>query len=610
MCGIIGYIGHKKASPILLNGLLRLEYRGYDSAGVAIIEDEKISVRKLKGRLANLENDLNANAIHGHIGIGHTRWATHGEPSDVNSHPHSNGNATISVVHNGIIENYMKLREWLTDKGYQFLSETDTEVIPNLVDYYYRDGRNLFDAVVKATAKLEGSFAIGVIANNEPDKIIAVRKDSPLIVGLGENESFIASDIPAVLNHTRDVYLLEDKEFVILTKDGVELRNEDSEKIEKEVYHVTWNVDAAEKGGYEDFMLKEIHEQPKAVRDTLAGKIALGKEITLDNVKFTKEELESFDKVYIVACGTAYHAGVVGKTVIEKLAKIPVEIDVASEFRYRDPLITDRTLIIVVSQSGETADTLAVLRDGQRQGARVLAITNVVGSSVSREADDVIYTLAGPEIAVASTKAYVTQLAAFYILGLYFGRLKETITEEYAEEIKAEMLTIPEKIERALEMKEELQKYADKHYNHRDIYFLGRGLDYAVAMEGSLKLKEISYIHCDAYAGGELKHGPIALIDKGTAVITLLTQEALKDKMISNVREVSTRGGNIFAVVNEGDETSKEVVDSLVYIPKTIDLLTPMISVVPLQLISYYVAKQKGCDVDKPRNLAKSVTVE
>ena len=610
MCGIVGYIGKRQAADLLVEGLSKLEYRGYDSAGVAIIEDKKISVRKLKGRLANLENDLNANAIHGHIGIGHTRWATHGEPSDVNSHPHSNGNATISVVHNGIIENYMKLREWLTDKGYQFLSETDTEVIPNLVDYYYRDGRNLFDAVVKATAKLEGSFAIGVIANNEPDKIIAVRKDSPLIVGLGENESFIASDIPAVLNHTRDVYLLEDKEFVILTKDGVELRNEDGEKIEKEVYHVTWNVDAAEKGGYEDFMLKEIHEQPRAVRDTLAGKIALGKEMTLDNVKFTKEELENFDKVYIVACGTAYHAGVVGKTVIEKLAKIPVEIDVASEFRYRDPLITDRTLIIVVSQSGETADTLAVLRDGQRQGARVLAITNVVGSSVSREADDVIYTLAGPEIAVASTKAYVTQLAAFYVLGLYFGRLKETITEEYAEEIKAEMLTIPEKIERALEMKEELQKYADKHYNHRDIYFLGRGLDYAVAMEGSLKLKEISYIHCDAYAGGELKHGPIALIDKGTAVITLLTQEALKDKMISNVREVSTRGGNIFAVVNEGDETSKEVVDSLVYIPKTIDLLTPMISVVPLQLISYYVAKQKGCDVDKPRNLAKSVTVE
>ena len=610
MCGIVGYIGKRQASDLLVEGLSKLEYRGYDSAGVAIIEDEKISVRKLKGRLANLENDLNNNKINGYIGIGHTRWATHGEPSDVNSHPHSNRNATISVVHNGIIENYIKLREWLTAKGYEFLSETDTEVIPNLIDYYYRDGRNLFEAVVKATSKLEGSFAIGVIANNEPDKIIAVRKDSPLIVGLGEGESFIASDIPAVLNHTRDVYLLEDNEFVILTKDGVELRMEDGEKIEKEIYHVTWNVDAAEKSGYEDFMLKEIHEQPKAVRDTLAGKIALGKEITLDNVKFTKEELENYDKVYIVACGTAYHAGVVGKAVIEKLSKIPVEIDVASEFRYREPLITNKTLIIVVSQSGETADTLAVLRDGKRQGARVLAITNVVGSSVSREAHDVIYTLAGPEIAVASTKAYVTQLAAFYILGLYFGRLKETISVEEAEYIKAEMLSIPDKIETALEMKEELQKYAHKYYNHRDIYFLGRGLDYAVAMEGSLKLKEISYIHCDAYAGGELKHGPIALIDKGTAVITLLTQESLKDKMISNVREVATRGGNIFAVVNEGDLISKEVVDDLVYIPKTIDLLTPMISVVPLQLISYYVAKQKGCDVDKPRNLAKSVTVE
>ena len=502
----------------------------------------------------------------------------------------------------------MVLREWLTSKGYKFFSETDTEVIPNLVDYYYEG--DLFEAVVKATSKLEGSFAIGVIAKNEPDKIVAVRKDSPLIVGLGKNESFIASDIPAVLNHTREVYLLEDKEFAILTSNGVELRNEDGEKIEKEIYHVTWNIDAAEKGGFEDFMLKEIHEQPKAVKDTLAGKIVLGKEITIDNIAFTKKELENFDRIYIVACGTAYHAGLVGKTVIEKFAKIPVEVDIASEFRYRDPMITDRTLIIVVSQSGETADTLAVLRDGKKQGARVLAITNVVGSSVSREADDVFYTLAGPEIAVASTKAYVTQLAAFYILGLYFASLKGTMSDEEIEEIKTHLLEIPNKIEKALGMKDSLQKFASSHYNHKDMYFLGRGLDYAVAMEGSLKLKEISYIHCDAYAGGELKHGPIALIEKNTAVITLLTQEGLKDKMISNVREVSTRGGNIFAVVNEGDTTTKEVVDDLVYIPKTIDMLTPLVSVVPLQLISYYVAKQKGCDVDKPRNLAKSVTVE
>ena len=605
MCGIVGYVGKRQASNLLVEGLSKLEYRGYDSAGVAIL-NEGINVRKFKGRLNNLALSLKEKPVNGHIGIGHTRWATHGEPSDVNSHPHTTENATISVVHNGIIENYMKLREWLSSKGYKFFSETDTEVIPNLIDYYYKD--DLFEAVVKATSKLEGSFAIGVIAKNEPNKLIAVRKDSPLIVGLGKDESFIASDIPAVLNHTRDVYLLEDKEFAILTPNGVELRNEDGEKIEKEIYHVTWNIDAAEKGGFEDFMLKEIHEQPRAVKDTLASKIALGKEILIDNISFTKEQLENFDRIYIVACGTAYHAGLVGKTVIEKFAKIPVEIDIASEFRYREPMVTNKTLIIVVSQSGETADTLAVLRDSKKQGARVLAITNVVGSSVSREADDVFYTLAGPEIAVASTKAYVTQLAAFYILGLYFASLKETMTNEEIETIKAELLQ--NKIDKALKMKDSLQKFASTHYNHKDMYFLGRGLDYAVAMEGSLKLKEISYIHCDAYAGGELKHGPIALIEKNTAVITLLTQESLKDKMISNVREVSTRGGNIFVVVNEGDTTTKEVVDDLVYIPKTIDILTPLISVVPLQLISYYVAKQKGCDVDKPRNLAKSVTVE
>ena len=607
MCGIVGYVGKRQASNLLVEGLSKLEYRGYDSAGVAIL-NEGINVRKFKGRLNNLALSLKEKPVNGHIGIGHTRWATHGEPSDVNSHPHTTENATISVVHNGIIENYMKLREWLSSKGYKFFSETDTEVIPNLIDYYYKD--DLFEAVVKATSKLEGSFAIGVIAKNEPNKLIAVRKDSPLIVGLGKDESFIASDIPAVLNHTRDVYLLEDKEFAILTPNGVELRNEDGEKIEKEIYHVTWNIDAAEKGGFEDFMLKEIHEQPYAIAETLRGRVEGTDRIILPELDAIHDKFKTFNKAYFVACGTAYHAGLVGKTVIEKFAKIPVEIDIASEFRYREPMVTNKTLIIVVSQSGETADTLAVLRDSKKQGARVLAITNVVGSSVSREADDVFYTLAGPEIAVASTKAYVTQLAAFYILGLYFASLKETMTNEEIETIKAELLQIPNKIDKALKMKDSLQKFASTHYNHKDMYFLGRGLDYAVAMEGSLKLKEISYIHCDAYAGGELKHGPIALIEKNTAVITLLTQESLKDKMISNVREVSTRGGNIFAVVNEGDTTTKEVVDDLVYIPKTIDILTPLISVVPLQLISYYVAKQKGCDVDKPRNLAKSVTVE
>ena len=608
MCGIVGYVGNKKATKFLIEGLSKLEYRGYDSAGVAVIQNGNVEIVKQKGRLANLGEALKENPLDGTVGIGHTRWATHGEPSDVNSHPHQTSKGDITVVHNGIIENYLELTNFLKEQGYEFKSATDTEVIPNLIHYFYEG--DLFKAVVKATEKLEGSYAIGVISAQEPDKLVAVRKDSPLIVGLGEEETFIASDIPAVLSYTRDVYLLEDKEYVLVTRDGVKVLTENGEEINKEIYKVTWNEDSAEKGGYEDFMLKEIYEQPKAVRDTLAGKIALGKEISLDNVKFTKEELENFDRVYIVACGTAYHAGLVGKTVIERLAKIPVEVDVASEFRYKQPLITEKTLLIVVSQSGETADTLAVLRDGKRQGARVLAITNVVGSSVSREADDVIYTLAGPEIAVASTKAYVTQLVAFYILGLYFAGLKGTVEAEYVEEMKKELLAIPEKIEAVLENQEGVKKYAAENFNQRDIYFLGRGVDYAVALEGSLKLKEISYIHCDAYAGGELKHGPIALIDKGTAVITLLTQEALKDKMVSNVREVATRGGNIFAIANEGDEIAKTVAEEVVYIPKTVDLLTPLVSVVPLQLLSYYVAKNKGCDVDKPRNLAKSVTVE
>ena len=425
MCGIVGFVGKKEASPILVEGLSKLEYRGYDSAGVAVLDDGEIKVRKFKGRLKNLADDLEQSPLKGSMGIGHTRWATHGEPSDINSHPHTNENATISVVHNGIIENYIKLREWLKGKGYEFYSETDTEVIPNLVDYYYKG--DLFEAVVKATSKMEGSYAIGVICKDEPDKIVAVRKDSPLIVGVGKEEYFIASDIPAVINHTREVYLLEDKEFVVMTRDGIEIKTEDGEVVDKDIYHVTWDVDAAEKGGYEDFMLKEIHEQPKAIKDTLTSRVIKNTKIQLDDIDFTKEELEAFDRVFIVACGTAYHAGLVGKTIIEKLAKIPVEVDIASEFRYRDPLITENSLLIVVSQSGETADTLAVLRDAKRIGARVLAITNVVGSSVSREAHHVVYTWAGPEIAVASTKAYETQLIAMYILGIYFGEIKGTM---------------------------------------------------------------------------------------------------------------------------------------------------------------------------------------
>ena len=608
MCGIVGFVGNREASPILVEGLSKLEYRGYDSAGVAVLENKEIKVRKFKGRLKNLEENLNEQPIDGHIGIGHTRWATHGEPSDVNSHPHSNGDATISVVHNGIIENYIKLREWLTSKGYEFQSETDTEVIPNLVDYYYNG--DLFESVTKATAKMEGSYAIGVICKNEPDKLIAVRKDSPLIVGIGEGEYFIASDIPAVLGYTRDVYLLEDKEFVILTNDGVELKTEDGEKIEKEVYHVTWDVDAAEKGGYEDFMLKEIHEQPKAIKDTLSSRISHDHKVSLENIEITKEELEAFDRVFIVACGTAYHAGLLGKVAIERLAKIPVEVDIASEFRYRDPLITEKSLLIVISQSGETADTLAVLRDAKRIGAKVLAVTNVVGSSVSREAHHVLYTWAGPEIAVASTKAYETQLIAMYIIAMYFGETKGVLSEEMAKELKDELLSLPDKVEEILKQKDELQKFASKNYMDKDLFFLGRGVDYAVALEGSLKLKEISYIHSEAYAGGELKHGPIALIEKGTPVIALLAEDKLKEKMISNIREVITRGARVLSIANIGDKEAEQVSEDVIYIPKTNSLLSPVLSVVPLQLISYYMAKQKGCDVDKPRNLAKSVTVE
>lgn len=608
MCGIVGFVGKREASPILVEGLSKLEYRGYDSAGVAIIEEGDIKISKCKGRLMVLEEKLKEAPLSGAIGIGHTRWATHGEPSDLNSHPHANESGSITVVHNGIIENYLHLREWLTSKGYKFFSETDTEVIPNLVDYYYKG--DLVEAVMKAVTKMEGSYAIGVISKNEPDKIVAVRKDSPLIVGLGESEYFIASDIPAVLNHTRDIYLLNDKEFVVLTKDGVQLLSEEGEEIKKDIYHVTWNADAAEKGGYEDFMLKEIHEQPKAIKDTMSSRIIPGQPISLDKINITKEELNAIDRIYIVACGTAYHAGIVGKYVIEKLAKIPVEVDIASEFRYREPIINERTLIIVISQSGETADTLAVLRESKKKDCRVIAVTNVVGSSISREADDVLYTWAGPEIAVASTKAYVTQLIAMYIIGLHFAEIKETMAKADIEKIKEEMLKLPEKAEETLSHKEALQKFASKTYMHKDMFFLGRGIDYAVAMEGSLKLKEISYVHSEAYAGGELKHGPIALIEKGTIVITTLTQGFLFDKMVSNIKEVVTRGAKVMAIAFEGNNAIEKIVDSAIYIPKTLDILSPVLSVIPQQLLAYYMAKQKGCDVDKPRNLAKSVTVE
>ncbi len=608
MCGIVGYVGRKEAAPILIEGLSKLEYRGYDSAGVSIFDGEKLQVVKCKGRLRNLEEKLEKDPVPGSLGIGHTRWATHGEPSDLNSHPHNNEDDTISVVHNGIIENYIRLREFLISEGYSFKSETDTEVIPQLINYFY-DG-DLVQAVLKAVNKMEGSYAMGVVSSKEPDKIIAVRKDSPLIVGLGKGENFIASDIPAVLNHTREIYLLNDNEVVVLTEADVKILDKDGNEIKRDVYHVTWNADAAEKGGYDHFMLKEIHEQPKVIRDTMTSRVMPGEPITLDKINLTKEQIDNFSKVYIVACGTAYHAGVVGKYVIEKLARIPVEIDIASEFRYREPLIDDKTLMIVISQSGETADTLAALREAKSKGARVIAVTNVVGSSVSREAGDVLYTWAGPEIAVASTKAYVTQLIAMYIIALFFAESKGTLTKAQLEEIKQEMLALPEKAEEVLKLNDAIKKVAEETYQHHDMFYLGRGLDYAVAMEGSLKLKEISYIHSEAYAAGELKHGPIALIEKGTVLMTLATQEYLFDKMVSNIKEVKARGAHVLAFAFEGNEDIEKTVDAALYLPKTMDLLAPVLSVIPLQLLSYYIAVKKGCDVDKPRNLAKSVTVE
>ena len=608
MCGIVGYVGNKGAKSFLIDGLSKLEYRGYDSAGIAVLDGTSISLAKQKGRLSNLEGALKSKSSEGTIGIGHTRWATHGEPSDRNSHPHKSSKGDIAVVHNGIIENYLELRKWLISEGYEFFSETDTEVVPNLIHYYYEG--NLFEAVVKATKKLEGSYALGVVCGDEQDKLIAVRKDSPLIVGLGNGENFIASDIPAVIKYTRDVYLLDDNEFVVMDRNGVSVLSANGERIDKNIYKVTWSEDAAEKGGYDSFMLKEIHEQPKAIKDTISSRVSIENGVFFDDFKLSKQDLDNVDRVFIVACGTAYHAGLMGKTLIERMAKIPVEVDIASEFRYRNPLVTEKSLVIIVSQSGETADTLAALRDCNRIGARTLAITNVVGSTISREANDVIYTMAGPEIAVASTKAYTTQVVVMHLLALYFGRIKGTLEETEEKEIVRALLILPDRIEKLLEEKENIEGIARLLAKEEDLFFLGRGMDYALALEGSLKLKEISYIHCEAYAGGELKHGTIALIEPGTKVIGLFTQGDLKDKMVSNMVEVKARGANIIGLGYHGEELDKSVFDYEIRIPQISDIVAPVLAVVALQLLAYYTAKEKGCDIDKPRNLAKSVTVE
>ena len=608
MCGIVGYIGYEQAAPFLLGGLEKLEYRGYDSAGICLHDGQELVVKKAKGKLEELKKLTdNGACLQGTVGIGHTRWATHGEPSDVNAHPHLSDSCRFAVVHNGIIENYLQLKDYLMSKGVSFRSKTDTEVVAQLIEYY--DEGDLVDTVIKVLAKLDGSYALGVISKDNPDEIIAVRKESPLIIGIGEHENYIASDVPAILAKTRKIYRLENNEIAILRRDSVQIINTDKEPVTKEIETVNWDIDAAEKGGYEHFMFKEIMEQPKAIHDTIAPRIKDGK-IVLDEIHLTAEQIRSFRKINLLACGSAYHVGVVAKYVFEKLLRIPVEADLASEFRYRDPIVDEHTLTIVISQSGETADTKEAMKEAKRRGSHVISIVNVVGSAIACESDDVIYTWAGPEIAVATTKAYSTQLAVIYLIALHFGELLGTLApEEYSRYVE-ELQTLPDKIGQILKNEEKVQYLASQLFNSRDVFFIGRNIDYALCLEGSLKLKEISYIHSEAYAAGELKHGTISLIENGTLVIALATHEPLIAKTISNMEEVRTRGANVLCLACEDHPEVEKVAQNTIYIPKACDMMLPSLAVVTLQLFAYYVASLKGCDIDKPRNLAKSVTVE
>ena len=607
MCGIVGYIGQNEAAPVLIKGLKKLEYRGYDSAGIAVFGDG-IHVVKTKGRLADLDAKVQAmGGVKGQVGIGHTRWATHGAPSDVNSHPHTSMNGRISVVHNGIIENYLQLKAELEEKGYVFASETDTEVVAQLFDYYY-DG-DMVDTLIRVIGRIRGSYALGILCNEKPDEIVAVRKDSPMLVGIGKNENFIASDIPALLEYTKDYYLLNDNEIVVLKKDSITILDLDKNEIKKDIYNVTWDISAAEKGGYDYFMMKEIMEQPKAFKATISPRIVDG-EIKLDNIKYTDEDIRNINRIHIIACGSAWHAAIVGKYVIEDYARIPVEVDLASEFRYRNPILDKNDICIIISQSGETADTLAALREAKRQGIRILAIVNVVGSSIARESDDVLYTWAGPEIAVATTKGYSTQVALMYLLAMKFGQARGYLSAEEVKKLTAELELVPGYIEKLLTMDEELKELAKAHAHANDVFVIGRGIDYAVALEGSLKLKEISYIHSEAYAAGELKHGTISLIEEGTLVVAIATQDPLYEKLVSNVKEVKARGAYVVAIAKEGNTEIAEVADKVIYIPQINDKFTASLNVIPMQIFSYYVAIERGCDVDMPRNLAKSVTVE
>ena len=612
MCGIVGFTGHRQAAPVLLDGLAKLEYRGYDSAGIAVRDREKdVEIVKAKGRLRVLAEKTNdGTAMHGTCGIGHTRWATHGEPSELNAHPHCSDDRNVVGVHNGIIENYQELREKLQHKGYNFYSDTDTEVAIKLIDYYYKKYEHTpVDAINHAMVRIRGSYALAIMFRDYPEEIYAARKDSPMIIGVADGESFVASDVPAILKYTRNVYYIGNMELCRLQKGNVTFYNLDGDEIEKDLVEIQWDAEAAEKAGFEHFMMKEIHEQPKAVCDTVNSVVRDGK-IDLGGVGITEEEIQKLQQIYIVACGSAYHVGVAAQYVIEELAQIPVRVELASEFRYRRMLFAPNSLVIIVSQSGETADSLAALREAKAHGVKTLAIVNVVGSTIAREADHVFYTLAGPEIAVATTKAYSTQLIASYILSIEFARVRGMIDEDRAAELIAELQTIPDKIEKLLEDKERIQWFAAKQMNAQNMFFIGRGIDYAVSLEGSLKMKEISYIHSEAYAAGELKHGTISLIEPGTLVIGVLTQQDLYEKTVSNMVECKSRGAYLMALTTYGNYSIEDCAEFVIYIPKTDPLFAASLAVIPLQLLGYYVSVAKGLDVDKPRNLAKSVTVE
>ena len=612
MCGIVGFTGHRQAAPVLLDGLEKLEYRGYDSAGIAVRDGEKdVEIVKAKGRLRVLAEKTNdGTAMHGTCGIGHTRWATHGEPSELNAHPHCSDDRNVVGVHNGIIENYQELREKLQHKGYNFYSDTDTEVAIKLIDYYYKKYEHTpVDAINHAMVRIRGSYALAIMFRDYPEEIYAARKDGPMIIGVADGESFVASDVPAILKYTRNVYYIGNMEMCRLQKGNVTFYNLDGDEIEKDLVEIQWDAEAAEKAGFEHFMMKEIHEQPKAVRDTVNSVVRDGK-IDLGGVGITEEEIQKLQQIYIVACGSAYHVGVAAQYVIEELAQIPVRVELASEFRYRRMLFAPNSLVIIVSQSGETADSLAALREAKAHGVKTLAIVNVVGSTIAREADHVFYTLAGPEIAVATTKAYSTQLIASYILSIEFARVRGMIDEDRAAELIAELQTIPDKIEKLLEDKERIQWFAAKQMNAQNMFFIGRGIDYAVSLEGSLKMKELSYSHSEAYAAGELKHGTISLIEPGTLVIGVLTQQDLYEKTVSNMVECKSRGAYLMALTTYGNYSIEDCAEFVIYIPKTDPLFAASLAVIPLQLMGYYVSVSKGLDVDKPRNLAKSVTVE